>query len=235
VPGIGTTGWVDLGGYAKSISVTTDGAGLPAIFCIMSDNSVHVNEQNANGSWTGWIYFGASTGFQSISAATSPTNTAEVFAIGFDNAVYTLSQNPDNTWTGWTNLGGSVTQISATSVPNFGTAVFAIGAYNQTFVNELSNVGWSGWTDLGGQVKQIAAASSSYDNPEVFAIGMDNAVYVQSEANNTTWSGWTDLGGSAKSIVTQPFALSTVYAIDASNNIAVDTYHFRGADSGGGG
>ena len=50
VPGIGSTGWVNLGGYVKSIAVTTYGpSGLPAIFGIGSDNAVYFNQQNASG------------------------------------------------------------------------------------------------------------------------------------------------------------------------------------------
>ncbi len=232
VPGLGSTGWVDLGGYATSISVTTNGAnGLPVIFAIGSDNGVHVNDQSANGSWSGWTWFGASTGFKEITATVSSVNTPEVFAIGFDNAVYTEMGNPAGGWSGWTDLGGSVTQIAATENPHYGTDVYTIGAYDQVFVNQSSNGGWSGWTDLGGTVTQIAAGTTSNDDPEVFAIGGGNTVWVQSELNDTTWTGWTELGGYAKSIVTQPNVFNTVYAIGASNNIEVDRYVLAGSES----
>src|SRR5262249_58461138 len=102
----------------------------PVIFCVGSDNGVHVNEQNANGSWTGWTWFGASLGFTSIAAAVSPLNTAQVFAIGSDHAVYSEAQYADGSWTGWQSLGGSVTQITALSNPGYGTDVYAIAAYN---------------------------------------------------------------------------------------------------------
>ncbi len=154
----------------------------------------------------------------------SPVDTPAVFAIGSDNSVYAQWQNTDGSWSGWNDQGGNVTQISSTAVPGVGTAVFAVGAYNQAFVDEYTlNVGWSGWTDLGGYVKNVAGSLTTYNGLEVFAIGGDNAVYTQSESNGT-WSGWTDLGGYAKSIVTQPYSISTVYAIDASNNIEVDKY-----------
>ena len=227
IPGIGSTGWVDLGGYAKSIAVTSSGiGGLPAIFTIGPDNGVHFIQQNSNGSWTGWatLNIGGGIYFKSITAAASPVDTPAVFAIGSDNSVYAQWQNTDGSWSGWNDQGGNVTQISSTAVPGVGTAVFAVGAYNQAFVDEYTlNVGWSGWTDLGGYVKNVAGSLTTYNGLEVFAIGGDNAVYTQSESNGT-WSGWTDLGGYAKSIVTQPYSISTVYAIDASNNIEVDKY-----------
>jgi hypothetical protein len=232
VPGVGTTGWVNLGGNLKSIAVTTDGTGgLPTIFGIGSDNSVWYNQQSAKGSWSGWVSLSDGGAiFQSITAAISPNNTAEVFGIGFDNAVYTQSQNPDRSWSGWTGLGGYVTQISATEFTNSGTAVFAIGANHQTFVDEFTSGGWSGWTDLGGYVTQVAASTTPDGTPEVFAIGGGNSVYVQSQLNGS-WTGWTGLGGYAKSIVTDPFAHATVYAIDGSNNIEVDKYTYGGSDT----
>jgi hypothetical protein len=237
VPGSGSTGWVSLGGYVKSIAVTTQGSnGLPAIFGIGSDNAVYVNEQGSNGHWTGWVSLSdGGAVFKSITAGVAGGNTAEVFGIGFDNDVYTLGQNANGTWGGWSDLGGSVKQIAETSNPFRGTAeVFVLGSDNAIYANQCTNgVGWTGWNYIsqGGAFKQIAAGQSYQGTPEVYGLGFDNAVYTEYQ-NGAGWTNLTDLGGYAQSISTsQGFIGQQVYAIDAFNNVTVDRYTFGGGDA----
>src|SRR5262249_44328481 len=149
VPGMGSTGWTSLGtSYAKSIAVTTAQNGLPAIFAITYDNSVEVNEQNSNGSWTGWtsLRYGGAI-FKALVATQSNSYTPEVFGIGFDNAAYTLTQNTDTSWGGWNYLGGGLKQISATQAYGV-TSLFGLGMDNGLYVNQYSTY-WSGWYNIG--------------------------------------------------------------------------------------
>ena len=170
VPGIGATGWVNLGGYLKSVAVTTAGAsGLPAIYGIGSDNAVYFNQQESSGQWTGWTDLSQGGAiFQSITATVSPDNTAEVYAIGFNNAVYTQWQGPSGNWSGWAYLGGSVKQIAATPLTSGGSGLFALGSDNALYYNQYTpGQGWSGcsYISQGGAFKQIAAGMSYLRQP----------------------------------------------------------------------
>jgi hypothetical protein len=241
VPGTGTTGWVDLGGYAKSIAVTTYGIasdsshGLPAIYAIGSDNAVYFNQQESSGQWSGWTDLSQGGAiFQSITATISPNNTAEVYAIGFDNAVYTQWQGSSGNWSGWANLGGSgVKQIAATPLVGGGSGLFALGSNNVIYYDQYTpGQGWSGFSYIsqGGTFKQIAAGMSYSGNPEVYGLGFDNAVYTEIQ-NGAGWTALTNLGGNVQSIATSRSASQTVYAIDASNNVVEDRYLFGGGDA----
>jgi hypothetical protein len=235
VPGTGSTGWISQYGpaipSASDIAVTTTSAGLPAIFAIGIDNAVHYDQQNADGTWSGWSSLSDGGAiFQSIVATQSVNGTPEVFGIGFDNAVYTQSQNTDGSWSGWTDLYGTVSQIAATSNDGL-VSVFAIGGGNLVYADQISNGGsWTTWYNLNpaDTFKQIAAGTSFPNyGPEIWGIGFNNAVYTESESAGV-WSGFQDMGGNVKSITTSPDEPSAVYAIDDTNHVSVDMYKVTG-------
>jgi hypothetical protein len=228
IAGVGSTGWVNLGGYVKSVAVTTGQDGLPEIFAIGADNAVYVNGQNGNGTWAGWTSLseGGSI-FKSIVATQSVGGTPEVFGIGFNNAAFTLSQNANGSWGSWAYLGGAVKQIAA--VTEYGTtSLVALGFDNGLYVNQYSS-GWTGWYNVapGGAFKQIAAGLGQ-NGAEAYGLGFNNAVFTVSQSGG--WGALAYLGGYAKSISTTPIK-STVDIIDANNRVEVDRYTFGGGDA----
>ena len=90
-------GWVDLGGYAKQISVGLDPDGQAKVYAIGGDNALYINDN------TGWIDMGGYV--RQIAAPpnlVTPINSDAVFAIGSDQAGYF------NNGDGFTDLGGDL-------------------------------------------------------------------------------------------------------------------------------
>jgi hypothetical protein len=105
--------WGQLGGAAKSLSVTRTPAGGLAVFMVSEDDAVGCRYQaQPFGEWSGWVNLGWRA--QSLSAQPSFTDGLEVFAVGTDlEVVHNWCERLDLPWSGWTPLEHEASHIRA--------------------------------------------------------------------------------------------------------------------------
>jgi hypothetical protein len=139
------TGWVDLGGYVKAISATTQNT----VYVIGSDNSVFVNAGSGYTALGGYAL--------QISAGLDANGNPEVFVIGTDHALYV------NHGSDYVDLGGYVSDIAAPAVgvgvP--GDVAYGIGSDNACYLNQGGV-----YTDLGyiaAQLTQLTFETGNFN------------------------------------------------------------------------
>ena len=103
-PGSGKT---DVGGYTPTMAL----GGNEVNVALGSDHSVYVNEQNADGSWTGAIDLGGY--LKSVTAEKTRNGAPVVFGIDYNDDVWVDEQTPNGTWSGWNELPTQILAANA--------------------------------------------------------------------------------------------------------------------------
>lgn len=143
-----------LGGYALDISAGVDANGIPDVYFIGSDHSLHVDDSGASLNLGGYV--------KQISA----TLQGIVYAIGMDDAVYASVSG-----SGFIALGGYAKAISAGLDASGNPELFALGQDNSLYLYH-----GGGFIALGGYLRDIAAPAITAGLPGnvIFGIGSDH-------------------------------------------------------------
>jgi hypothetical protein len=143
-----------LGGYALAISAGLDSNGIPDVYYIGSDHSLHVDDQGTSINQGGYV--------KQISA----TMQGIVYAIGIDDGVYANVNGG-----GFIALGGYVKEICAGLDSNGNAELFALGQDNSLYLNH-----GTGFIPLGGYLRDITAPAMGAAVPGdlVFGIAYDH-------------------------------------------------------------
>jgi hypothetical protein len=219
------TGKTDVGGYTPTMALGGDAVDV----AIGSDNSVYVDEESPNGSWTGAIDLGGT--LKSIATVQTGNGLPVVFAIDFANLVWANEQTPFGGWTGWEELPTSIqaSKIVGAVAPNGAPEVIASNASGAVFTTSQNpNGSWNGWYATGGVVKSFAVTQDPSGGAAIAAIGMDNTIGVDQQRADGTWSGFTSLGGSFQSVsaAQAPDGGVAIVGLGTNGNVSVDEESF---------
>jgi hypothetical protein len=221
----------DVGGYTPTMAL----GGNAVDVGIGSDHSVYVDEQNANGSWTGATDLGGY--LLSVTATETSNGEPVVFGIGSDEQAWVDWQNPYGQWTGWLPLGGNVVHyqsIVATTGPTGEPEVFVIGNDSAVWVDQQNTDGsWTGFSSIGGQVKSISVAQDPSGGAIVAAIGLNNGAYVDEQTAEDNFTGWAFTGGVVQSLaaVQAPDGGVALVALGEDNAVWVDEQRYTASEA----
>ncbi|WP_223837759.1 CHAP domain-containing protein [Streptomyces venezuelae] len=102
-------------------------AGLPngstQLLATTTDNTVHHNIRNADGTWQGWAKtdgFGGAPTFAATSIAITgmPSGDTQILAVGNDGKTYHSARYNNGTWQGWWNTGMGAQKVAITGLTN---------------------------------------------------------------------------------------------------------------------
>lgn len=132
-----STGWIRLtsAGFAKSLSVVTEGAGNLAVFAVTQNNALYRETLTS-----GWQAIGAAGTIQAVDAGTDAHGKATVFALTADDSFFRYNSAE------WTPLGAPHTVLGMEAADS--DRVFAITADGSLFAND-DTFGWYRLTGSG--------------------------------------------------------------------------------------
>ena len=171
-PGSGKT---DVGGYTPTMAL----GGNEVDIAIGSDHSVYVDEQNADGSWTGAIDLGGY--LKSVTAVKTPNGAPVVFGIDYNDDVWVDEQTPNGTWSGWNEMPTQILAAKAVGAiaPDGAPEVVASDIYGDVFVTSRTRTG----AGTGGTPRAASSSRSPWRRTPA--------------AGRPSWpSGWTMPPGS---------------------------------------
>ncbi|MFG2294054.1 transglycosylase family protein [Streptomyces sp. NPDC048603] len=102
-------------------------AGLPngstQLVATSTDNTIHHNIRNADGTWQGWAktdgYGGAPTfAATSIAITGMPSGDTQLLAVGNDGKTYHAARYNNGSWQGWWNTNMGAQKVAITGLPN---------------------------------------------------------------------------------------------------------------------
>jgi hypothetical protein len=157
-------GWaapIPLGGNDfQRISVATIGGGPSAVFGLRTNQSVEVQLQTGQDTWSGWQSL-QGVGLKQVVGAVNTDGRFEVFVLGGNLNIYHRWQDENHDWTSdWADLGGlpNVRGFAVTSEQDGSLSVIAItaestqtdlGIPNFFNIKQVApNGGWGDWTTL---------------------------------------------------------------------------------------
>jgi hypothetical protein len=157
--------------------------GAGNVFAIGTDDRIHYIERGGEGLWGGW----------QTTAATAQRlahGGNVVGLIGLDGQVAALQPGPGMTSSSW-DLQAN--EISATSVPDVGPALFARGDDGKVWHTWKIGPQWAQWECLEGSVQQIDSTVIPGGGLVVFGIHDGAVTHRWQDKPFTPWRPWTSL------------------------------------------
>lgn len=200
-PGGGFSGVEVLGGLGLDIAAVRLPDGGFDAFILGMDSAVWENQQQSDGSWSGWIRLGGEAS-RVAAVSTSAGDVALLTLRGKEGSAdgeleLRLRAAGSDAWSEPQALGFQAKRLAA--VANEGDAsltLFAIGLDDAVWRGTLDLAAGSSsdWESLGGLVHDIAAARTASGVLEVVLVGDDDAMWCNVEEDGA-FAGWHQVGG----------------------------------------